>query len=138
MSTVPKRVLVAEDNLAMLVVVRFNLTRAGFDVQAAANGAEAARLFDDQSFDLVITDLQMPEMSGEELCRHIRRQAGPSTTAIIVCSAKGLEIDSARMMVDHELSHVLFKPFSPSELVKVVRRILQVHDECLITSGARC
>lgn len=120
-----KRILVAEDNPAMAIVVRFNLMRVGFDVDVACNGAVATQLFDEQHFDLVLTDLQMPEMSGQQLCEHIRRQAGPSKTAIVICSAKGLEIDCARMTVDYELSHVLFKPFSPIEMVKVVCTILQ-------------
>lgn len=124
MALIPKRILIVEDNPAMSNVIRFNLERAGFEVEVATNGAEAARLFDEQSFDLVITDLQMPEMSGEELCRHIRRLAGPSTVPIVVCSAKGLEIDTARMFVDYELEQVLFKPFSPVKLVSLATSIL--------------
>lgn len=125
----PKRVLIAEDDPAMLNVMRFNLERAGFEVETAANGLEATRLFDEQTFDLVITDLQMPRMSGEEVCQHIRRQAGPSKVAIVVCTAKGLEIDTARMFVDYELEQVLFKPFSPAEMVSLAKSALDSHPE---------
>lgn len=68
MATVAPRALVVEDNRVMADVVRFNLSRAGMDVEVAFNGRAALDAFNAAEFDLVITDYQMPEMSGEELC----------------------------------------------------------------------
>ncbi len=119
-----RRILVAEDNPALGQVIRFNLERAGFDVQVAGNGEEATQLIAGQTFDLVITDLQMPHMDGEQLCRHIRTVLGLQELPIVVCSAKGLEIDTARLMVEYRLEQVLLKPFSPTELVDIVTSVL--------------
>ncbi len=119
-----RRILVAEDNPALAQVIRFNLERAGFAVQVAGNGEDAAELIASQTFDLVITDLQMPRMDGEQLCRHIRAIAGLEDLPIVVCSAKGLEIDMARLMVGYGLEQVLLKPFSPAELVNIVTSVL--------------
>jgi len=119
-----RRILVAEDNPALGQVIRFNLERAGFDVQVAGNGEEAAQLMAGQAFDLVVTDLQMPRMNGEQLCQHIRTVANLKDLPIIVCSAKGLEIDTARLTVEYGLEQVLIKPFSPTELVNIVTSVL--------------
>ena len=124
MSHSPKRILVAEDNPAMSNVICFNLRRAGFEVCPAPDGAEAARRIDEEHFDLVFTDLQMPGLSGEELCQHIRQKAQLRDLPIVICSAKGLEIDTARLLVDYNLSKVMFKPFSPMELVFLAKSIL--------------
>ena len=124
MSSEPKRILVAEDNPAMNNVIRFNLERVGYDVVAETNGADAAQRIDEQSFDLVFSDLQMPGMTGEQLCRHIRQTAGLKDLPIVICSAKGMEIDTARMTVEYGLSQVLCKPFSPVELVSLAKSIL--------------
>ena len=124
MKTSPKRILVAEDNAAMLNVLRFNLERAGFDVRGAANGAEAADFIDDEEFDLVFTDMQMPDMTGEELCAHIRGPAGLADLRIVICSAKALEVDTARLVVEYDLERVVCKPFSPVDIVELARSIL--------------
>lgn len=124
MSQECKRVLVAEDNPAMNNVIRFNLERVGFEVVAETNGAEAAKRIDEQEFDLVFSDIQMPGMSGEELCRHIRQTAQLKDLPIVICSAKGMEIDTARMKVEYGLTQVLSKPFSPVELVTLAKSIL--------------
>lgn len=121
-----KCVLVAEDNPALANVTRFNLERAGFHVHLARDGEEAAGLIAGHHFDLVITDLQMPHMDGEQLCQYIRTVAMLPDLPIIICSAKGLEIDASRLVEEYGLSHVLFKPFSPMELVRVATSLLEV------------
>ncbi len=63
-----KRILVADDNAALALVVRFHLEQAGFQVTVARNGKEAWKLLQSQAFDLLVTDQQMPELSGCELC----------------------------------------------------------------------
>ncbi len=119
-----KKVLVAEDNHVMSEVIRFNLERAGFDVAVASNGRQAADLMETVQFDLLITDYQMPEMSGEELCRHIRQVGLHIDIPILLCSAKGYELNLSQLTEELKISKVLFKPFSPSELVEFVRSML--------------
>ena len=62
-----KRILVAEDDIAMGGVIRFNLQKAGFDVTLVRSGKAAWELLEQADFDLVVSDFQMPEMTGGEL-----------------------------------------------------------------------
>ena len=124
MST-PHRILIAEDNRAMLNVLKFNLERAGYEVLTAATGEEAARLIESNEIALVFTDIQMPGMSGEELCDHIRNKLGLADLKIVICSAKAMEVDSARLVVEYRLEHVVCKPFSPQAIVDLAQSILK-------------
>ncbi|MFG0332614.1 MAG: response regulator [Maioricimonas sp. JB049] len=125
MATVTSRVLVVEDNRVMADVVRFNLSRAGMDVQVAFNGRAALGVFNAGHFDLVITDYQMPEMSGEELCRAIREGDHNRLVPILLVSAKGYELDVQSLVEEFSLSRVLFKPFSPRDIVQTARSLVE-------------
>ena len=97
----------------------------GFSVTCAYDGATAAEAARQESFDLVITDYQMPKMSGEELCEAIRTDSINREVPIVLCSAKGLEIDSTRMNEVHRLAKVFHKPFSPGEVVTFACSLLE-------------
>ncbi|QDU40134.1 Alkaline phosphatase synthesis transcriptional regulatory protein PhoP [Maioricimonas rarisocia] len=125
MATVKPRVLVVEDNRVMADVVRFNLTRADMDVKVAFNGRAALAAFNAGQFDLVITDYQMPEMSGEELCRAIRGGEHNALVPILLVSAKGYELDIQGLVEEFSLSRVLFKPFSPRDVVETARSLVE-------------
>lgn len=111
------RVLVVEDNRVMADVMRFNFDRAGFSATVAHNGQIAWDLLQTQDFELLVTDYQMPEMDGEELCRRIRAEARFVDLAIILLTAKGLEIERDRFTRELGLSLIMYKPFSPRQLV---------------------
>jgi len=125
MATVTPRALVVEDNRVMADVVRFNLSRAGMDVEVAFNGRAALDAFNAAEFDLVITDYQMPEMSGEELCRAIREGNHNTLVPILLVSAKGYELDIESLVQQYSLSRVLFKPFSPRDIVETARSLVE-------------
>ncbi len=84
----PKRVLVVDDEPQITRVLRHSLTAHRYDVRTAADGLAALDTFRDWHPDLIITDLQMPEMDGIELCREVRKA---SMLPIIVLSVKGEE-----------------------------------------------
>lgn len=113
------RVLVAEDNIVLSDILRFNLSRAGLVVAVARNIHEAKTHLGAQQFDLMITDFQMPDGNGDELCRFVREEC-QLTIPIILCSAKGLEINAAALRDTWSLAAVIFKPFSMSDIVKRV------------------
>ncbi len=121
----PKRILIVEDNAALLQVARFNIERAGFLVTPAANGRIAWELLCRETFDMVITDQQMPEMNGWELCQMMRESHRHGETHIVFLTAKQLEMDADRLQKELRVSRVLGKPYSPRELVEIVREILQ-------------
>ena len=117
------RILVAEDNLVMADVLRFNLLRSGFDVELATDGSAALELLKNQEFDVILLDNQMPGMTGEEICRHHVRHDRHPTTPIMMCSAKGLEMQ-ATLIEELGLRSVVFKPFSPKALINEIRSLL--------------
>ena len=120
----PAGILVAEDHPVMLDVIRYNLHRAGFEVVTARDGAEAIFHLQGQSFDVVLLDNQMPNMSGIEVCQHPVRQQRHPQTPFIMCSAKGLEIDDATVK-RLNLHSMIFKPFSPRDLVATVKAAVE-------------
>jgi CheY-like chemotaxis protein len=113
-------VLVAEDDRVMSDVIRFNLERAGYGVTVARNGTEAWGLLQSRQFDLLVTDYQMPGMNGEELCRAVRTQFPDMPLPVIFLSARGLELNVTQMKEELGIETLLFKPFSPRELIETV------------------
>lgn len=124
MTVVRPLLLVAEDNLVMADVLRFNLERAGFDVEVAATGLQAARLLAEREFDVILTDFQMPGINGEGICRLAREDERHRHVPILLISAKSFELDVRRLTEEYALSRVLAKPFSPREVVQTVREAL--------------
>jgi CheY-like chemotaxis protein len=120
------RVLVADDNVALREVVRFNLEHAGYDVATACNGHEALEWLRTEEFDLVITDQQMPELTGYQLCQHLLADPRHAKTPVVMLTAKGLELDVQALVRDLGIREVIVKPFSPQELVQTVNNCLAV------------
>ncbi len=119
-----KRALIVDDNLALARVTQFALDRAGFETQTARNGRlalEAAQLL---QFDVVVTDQQMPELTGIELCRELRKLPAYFDCPIILLTAKGLELELPRLREELGISGVFSKPFSPAAIVKAVEDLL--------------
>ncbi|WP_162006581.1 response regulator [Roseimaritima sediminicola] len=115
----PKHVLVAEDNRVLSDVLRFNLQRAGFEVAVARDGLQAMAELRGSQFDLLITDFQMPGANGEQLCQFVRQDLGDASLPILICSAKGLELDAEQMRKRYQVEHIIYKPFSMREIVKL-------------------
>jgi len=122
--TESKRILVAEDNAALARVVQFNMERAGYDVTVAPNGQIALDHVTRQQFDLIITDQQMPVMTGIDLCEKARYVAGYASVPVILLTAKGLELDLPRLQEELGIAAVSAKPFSPLDLVQTVDSLL--------------
>jgi CheY-like chemotaxis protein len=124
MGNVSPKVLVAEDNKVLGDVLRFNLERAGFTVTLARSGDAAAKAVSQDSYDLLFTDIEMPGMNGLELCRFIREELGNTGLPIVICSARGLEIDERQIRDKYGVSELVFKPFSVRDLVATANRLL--------------
>ena len=118
-----KRILVAEDNVVLGDVIRYNLERFGFAVTLARNGTEALRLAESQSFDILVTDYEMPGIDGEELCNRVRNELKLDSIRIVMCSAKGLELDREEIMARLSIEAILYKPFSIRELTNLLENL---------------
>ena len=123
-------ILVVEDEESFRDALHYMLTREGFDVIIAPNGAEGIRLFDAKNPDLVLLDLMLPEVSGTDVCKHIRSK---SSTPVIMLTAKDTEIDK---VVGLELGadDYVTKPFSTRELLARIRAVMRRGGEVEIDS----
>ncbi len=116
------RILVADDEAPIANVVARKLSGAGFDVVVAMDGAEALDRALEHPPDLLVTDLQMPGLSGLELCARLAEEIEGGVPAILL-TAKGFELgpDTTR---DLPVRRIMTKPFSPRELLAAVREEL--------------
>lgn len=126
MTTRIKRALIVDDNTALARVSQFALDSAGFETTTACNGRVALELALKSQFDIVITDQQMPELTGTELCQKLRDLPQYADCPIILLTAKGLEIELHRLREELGINATFAKPFSPSLIVKTVNELLAV------------
>ena len=120
MSTSRPQVLIVEDNSVLADVMRFNLERAGMEVTLAVSAEIAISHLRQSPFSLMISDYQLPGISGEQLCVQIRQELQLKEMPIFVCTAKGFEIDIASLQSELGVRQVIFKPFSMRETARLV------------------
>jgi DNA-binding response OmpR family regulator len=127
------RVLVVDDEPIVREVLSRYLTRAGFEVSAAADGQVALEIFEASRPELVVLDLMLPRVDGLEVFRRIRASDG---AAVIMLTARGEETDR---VVGLELGadDYVAKPFSPREVVARVRAVLRRTREVATADGGR-
>lgn len=115
------RILVVDDEVQLVRVLRGYLEQAGFDVLMAYDGQEALRVARQEEPDLVVLDLMLPRVDGIDVCRVLRRE---SQVPIIMLTARVEETDR---IVGLELGadDYVTKPFSPREVVARVRAVLR-------------
>src|SRR5882757_3184975 len=122
------RILVVEDSVSMRSFVRSALeadsrSSAGLEVIEASSGFEALRLLPRGPYDLVITDINMPDINGLELISFIRRSELHKETPVLIISTQSSERDRARGL-SLGANGYLVKPFSPEDLQSEVWRFL--------------
>lgn len=116
----PSSILVIDDDDLMREYVEESLTRAGHEVASASSGAEGTALLEDQTFDIVVTDLKMTPMDGIQVVQHVKEHA--PDTCCIVMTAYGT-IETAVSAMKEGADDYILKPFSPDELDLAVARI---------------
>ncbi len=121
---VPPKILVVEDEPAMVAGLRDNFEFEGYEVITARDGVEGLQRALDESPDLVVLDVMMPRMSGLEVCKQLR--AKRASIPIIMLTARGQEVDK---VVGLELGadDYVTKPFSIRELLARVKSVLAAH-----------
>src|SRR5438094_6356970 len=121
MTTRTKRILLAEDEVALRDFVSRNLRARGFEVLEASNGLEAIALWEREDPHLLILDIMMPRMDGLEVCRRVREL---SAVPIIGLTALDAESDKVAAL-DLGADDYLTKPFGVDELLARVRAALR-------------
>jgi two-component system KDP operon response regulator KdpE len=115
------RILLVDDEAAIQRAVGPLLRSRGFDADIVGTGAEALKMFADETPDLVVLDLGLPDLEGTEVCRRIR---AASKVPIIVLSARGAETDKVNAL-DLGADDYVTKPFGPEELLARIRVALR-------------
>jgi two-component system phosphate regulon response regulator PhoB len=122
MEAMRERVLVVDDEPDVRMLLRTNLRAGGFDVLEASNGAEGLAIAKHELPTVIILDLMMPEMSGIEVCRALRKHPPTSRIPILMLTAKTTEEDKVAGFEVGADDYVT-KPFSPREVVLRVRAV---------------
>ena len=121
MAVETRRILLVEDEKSIRSAVAAYLEREGYWVTPAEDGQVALDEFEKHKFDVIVLDLMLPKVSGEEVCRRVRNE---SDVPIIMLTAKGEEADRIAGL-ELGADDYLVKPFSPRELVARVRALLR-------------
>ena len=118
-----KKVLVVDDEIHIVHVVAIKLRNSGYEVISAENGAEALKLVFEEKPDIIVTDFQMPVMTGLEFVKKLRQSESTKDIPVIMLTARDFAIDEEQKR-DLQISAFLSKPFSPKELLRGIEDIL--------------
>ena len=119
-----RRILVVEDEAPIRQMIAFNLTRAGFDVDEAEDCSAARSRIADSRPDLLLVDWMLPDSSGLELTRALRREESNREIPIIILTARAEERDKV-VGLDGGADDYITKPFSPRELIARINALLR-------------
>ena len=115
------RILVVEDEVKIADVVKAYLNKENYDVTIAYDGKNAIEKFDNNNFNLILLDLMLPDISGEEVCKYIRKT---SQVPIIMVTAK-IEDEDKIEGFNLGCDDYICKPFNMKELVLRVKAVLK-------------
>ncbi len=118
------KVLVVDDEIHIVQVVAIKLRNNGFDVITCENGAQALKIASNEKPNVIVTDFQMPVMTGLELVENLRKQPDTAKIPVIMLTARGFAIED-RQKEELNISACLSKPFSPRELLQSVEEVLK-------------
>ncbi len=117
-------ILIVEDEPDVVDLLRYNLERAGFSVMTAATGDRGLEMARANRPDLIILDLMLPGMTGQEICRALKKDPETEPLLIVMLTAKGQSEDRVKGL-ELGADDYMAKPFSPRELVLRVQALLK-------------
>lgn len=118
-----KKVLVVDDEIHIVHVVAIKLRNNGYEVITAGNGAEAFELACQEKPNIIVTDYQMPVMSGLELVQKLRNNQQTKDIPVILLTARSFAIEDKQKQ-ELGIAQCISKPFSPKELLADIEDIL--------------
>jgi len=118
-----KRILCIEDEPEMIDLIRLILGRRGFEVVGAAGGKEGLEKMRDNTPDLVLLDLMMPDMDGWEVYQQMKADEKTKDIPVIVVTAKAQSIDKVLGLHIAKVDDYIAKPFSPQDLLSSVDKV---------------
>ena len=121
----PPTILIVEDDPVFRRVLHFTVAKSGFKSETASNGEEGYQRLIQGGVDFLVTDLQMPVCSGLELLQRLSDIEGYQRPSTILCTAKGLELDTEELKKQFGLTAIMHKPFSPRKLSDLITQTMQ-------------
>lgn len=118
------KLLVAEDNPINMVIVTHMLTSLGYTFDAVENGFDCLRLFRENEYSLVLTDISMPEIDGIEVATEIRNGSGEGRDIPIIALTANADLLETELFKAARINEVLAKPFSKAELRDCIEKWL--------------
>lgn len=118
-----KKILVVDDEVHIVQVVAIKLRNNGFEVITAENGAEGLDLAIQERPDLIVSDYQMPVMSGLEMIENLRAKPETRDIPVVMLTARGFAIEDDTIQ-RLRVTACLSKPFSPRELLQSIESVL--------------
>ncbi|MRX73112.1 response regulator [Bacillus lacus] len=120
------RILLAEDEEVLRMLVTDTLEDEGHDIDEAADGAEALSFIEQNQYDLILLDYMMPVHTGLELIEMMRELPMPQHAKVVMLSAKSQAADQQRV-IEAGADYFISKPFSPLALAERIEEILSEH-----------
>jgi two-component system chemotaxis sensor kinase CheA len=119
-----KRLVIAEDSMTTRTLIKAILENAGYEVDAAADGVQAWRMVERKGADLVVADVEMPEMDGFELTRTIRSSVEHGDIPVILLTALETDRDKAHGLSAGANAYLLKSAFDQRELLAAIREMV--------------
>jgi two-component system, OmpR family, alkaline phosphatase synthesis response regulator PhoP len=120
-----KRIILCDDEIHILRAMEFKLKKGGYDVEITSDGEEAWEAIQKCKPDLLITDCQMPRLSGLELIERMRSKPETAAIPVFMLTAKGYELAPELLFNQLHVLRIVAKPFSPRELLQFANDVLQ-------------
>ena len=117
-------VFVAEDETSIVTLLKYNLEKEGHKVSYSENGEDALKQIKDKHPDLILMDWMLPDLSGVEICKNLKKDKKYNDIPVIMLTAKGEEEDKLRAF-DTGADDYVTKPFSQKELNARIKSLLR-------------
>ena len=120
----PAHLFIAEDETSIVSLLKYNLEKEGHKISSSENGEEALKLIKEKIPDLILMDWMLPDLSGVEICKQLKKNKKFSDIPIIMLTAKGEEEDKLKAF-DTGADDYVTKPFSQKELNARIKSLLR-------------
>jgi len=118
-----KKILVVDDEMHILRIVKYKLESAGYNVMTAVNGVDALAIAREEKPALIFLDIMMPGLNGYEVCSQLKNDPDTKNIIIIMLTAKGQESDKIKGL-EVGVDEYITKPFSPQDLLDRTKDLL--------------
>lgn len=118
------RLVIVEDELAVASMYQFKLTQHGFNVRTAKNGKEGLELIKEFKPALILLDLRMPEMSGDEMLEHLRSMEGGTSIRVIILTNISKDEAPTSLRFYNVDRYIVKAHYTPSQVVSIVNEVL--------------